>query len=582
MEYSGKTKSSSKNSKDRILKKLTSSMKENRFLPMDENLNLQAINFPGNVPANIMFPEELNRYLQDQIKTLTQENGQLRRSLEECESELQEHIEKENRPSPSSTVLSGASNRVSQLACGKIKELSKRVRDLTAEMEFYKSKYSGAERKLADFTREIQHESNSTTRQQDELEEEKRNNQIQTLTEKLNAANIKLCECRNQCQQLRLDLKMAQKVLSSEVGENVSIHSITTGNSNWRGRAQQIIGLQQKVAELQNRLKEQSASTEHESKRLASMKQMEKERREAQDRVENELKESVTQLDACKKKLEAARVRNKTLETQIINLKNRLSAMLDKSQHDDQLIATLTEQLNLHEKKRMEQDEMQQKTSKKLEQELTQEKTRTAELQTLLTQRDSRINQLERRLQSESTELQWVPHRLRSSGSRESESSQRSSGRNNKAVHSSNDLQTYLVLNKAVEAERLKLSELLAITNSRLDEQRRKAQDAQESLMSERKKCARLEVKVSRLELDKKPLSYRQTKLAGKELTIREEVADKIELLEEQVCLLRAQLQTVKQEREEDLKHYIQLLEQSHKIFLSSNNENNQENLLKL
>jgi hypothetical protein len=43
-----------------------------------------------------------------------------------------------------------------------------------------------------------------------EVEEEKR--QIQVLNEKLQAANTKLCESRNQCQQLRLDLKMAQKV----------------------------------------------------------------------------------------------------------------------------------------------------------------------------------------------------------------------------------------------------------------------------------------------------------------------------------------------------------------------------------
>ena len=90
------------------------------------------------------------------MQALTQENGQLRRSLEECESDLHEYIEKENKFSSSSAMFSDVPNRVSEIAASKIRELSKRVRDLTAEMEVYKSKYNAAEVKLAAFTRENQ------------------------------------------------------------------------------------------------------------------------------------------------------------------------------------------------------------------------------------------------------------------------------------------------------------------------------------------------------------------------------------------------------------------------------------------
>lgn len=42
------------------------------------------------------------------------------------------------------------------------------------------------------------------------------------------------------------------KALASEVGDNFSIHNITS--EGWRGRAQQICNLQQKVSELSEKL----------------------------------------------------------------------------------------------------------------------------------------------------------------------------------------------------------------------------------------------------------------------------------------------------------------------------------------
>lgn len=85
--------------------------------------------------------------------------------------------------------------------------------------------------------------------------------QIKSLQEKLSIANSKLFDTKNQNTQLKNDLKMANKILLQELGDNfISIQNFTTnGNSNgWRGRAQQILSLQQKNSELQERISNMS------------------------------------------------------------------------------------------------------------------------------------------------------------------------------------------------------------------------------------------------------------------------------------------------------------------------------------
>lgn len=57
--------------------------------------------------------------------------------------------------------------------------------------------------------------------------------------------------------QLRNDLKLATKLLQQEIGESFdTLQNLVSLNPNWRGRAQVICDLQQKVAELREKLKE--------------------------------------------------------------------------------------------------------------------------------------------------------------------------------------------------------------------------------------------------------------------------------------------------------------------------------------
>ncbi|PSN36612.1 hypothetical protein C0J52_10448 [Blattella germanica] len=350
--------------------------------------------------------EELN------LQGLTQENGQLRRCLEECETELQRSVQKENVSLPGS--------RVSEMASSMVKELSKRIRDLTAEMEGYKNKCKVLETQMKEDQGKasaLKDKEKGTSSTPVEAEE----HQIQTLNEKLSAANIKLCESRNQCQHLKQELKMAHKALSNEVGESVSLHSVTSSGSNWRGRAQQIISLQQKVAELQDRIKDLSGS---DSKRALATKILEKERKAALEQAEQNYRDSVSQLEECKRKSDAVRSRNRVLEAEVTNLRNRLKMLLEKSAHDDQLIKTFGNQLALQERRSKEHEEQQRRSTELLEQ---------------------RCRKLECDLSQDQQ----------------------------------NDNSQHQVLGMAAEAERIRLLELLSVTNRRMEEQRRIAQEAQ-------------------------------------------------------------------------------------------------------
>lgn len=127
---------------------------------------------------------------------------------------------------------------------------------------------------------------------------------------------------RNQNLQLRQELKVAQRALSNEIGENVTIQSLVAQGSNFRGRAQQIIHLQQKVTELTEKLQGHSSVSE-ESTRSKHLLAIEKEKRAIQERTTLKLKESQVQLDDTKRKLDAQRARTKILEAEAGDMKVR-------------------------------------------------------------------------------------------------------------------------------------------------------------------------------------------------------------------------------------------------------------------
>lgn len=77
---------------------------------------------------------------------------------------------------------------------------------------------------------------------------------MKCLQDRLSQTTNKLFEVRNKNIELKNELKLANKVLQQELGDSfISLQSFTS-QTNWRGRAQQIINLQQKNTELQDKV----------------------------------------------------------------------------------------------------------------------------------------------------------------------------------------------------------------------------------------------------------------------------------------------------------------------------------------
>ncbi|CAG2053605.1 unnamed protein product, partial [Timema podura] len=532
-----------------------------------------------NVPEQedgFMFPEELNRSLREHIRILTDENGRLHRCLGERESELHIAIEKlecnEKRHIASSLSVLSNQGQTSDLAASKIVELSKKVRELSSEIEIQKRKCRLVEAKLAGCCGAgLNSEDKDIKPKQEEVEKDP--NQVKLLTDKLQVTNQRLCESRNQCQALKQDLRMVQKALCSEAGENVSIHSLS---SNWRGRAQQIAALQQKLLEMQEKLNEQTEKqvvANADNRACVAMKMLEKERRVVQERTARELRERSVQLEDTKRRLDAGRARNKILEDELAGHKKRLATLLDKGKHDDQLISMLTGQLAALEKRCSNREDEARRANSRWEEDkqhllqditrnfvvkyidkyalriifddvykvhafdLLKEKSKLEKTESILAEKDVKIDQLEEKLR-QTLLIVSANDKLQRSSSQDILFSSSWSLSKLSEQHQTHSLSTqepcsedYQLLFLSGEAERARLLELVGVLNRRLNQQRDDAETVQECLRKERQKAAKLETKLAREELERtagsKVNSYRNKKRASESDIVSEEVAYK-------------------------------------------------------
>ncbi|KAL1115678.1 hypothetical protein AAG570_005968 [Ranatra chinensis] len=200
-----------------------------------------------------------------------------------------------------------------------------------------------------------------------------------------------------------------------------------------------------------------------------------------------------------------------------------------------------------------------------LKQELDQEKTKTTQFHSIVLEKDATISRLESKLNSQTPVHPEVPSPPEPSYSRESSSA--------KACGSSLTDSGQDIVSSMTEAERLRLMELLTVANRRLDGERLALDRCQDQLRQERKKCVRLETKLSRLERERvgcskatgygKPLP--KTSSHSAEL---ETLKDKAELLEEKCLALETRMSCLRQEREEDSRRYMNLIEETRNKFL--------------
>ncbi|XP_026507870.1 coiled-coil domain-containing protein 13 isoform X2 [Terrapene carolina triunguis] len=373
--------------------------------------------------------EDENEQLQDQLREVVDENGRLYKLVRERDFEirqLQKKIEEER------LALKGMSGLAGDVAATKIVELSKKNRELTAETESEKAKVKQLNNKVKELEKELQTAlgkiqslgGNDSGIKQSMLRRIEGNSpgspELKALQEKLTAANFKAMEFRNQLQTTKQELKMMQKLLASEVGEDVNIQNLLTISGSWRGRAQQILVLQGKLRELENQLgqsksrasvnnvdEEMLALTDPrklsaQEKNLLRIRSLEKEKKEALEKLSAEHNTLQKDHEDVKKKLDASKARNKVLSNEVKALKGQILTLLEKGKHDDELIdALLNEQKQMHEilKHLSLQDEKNKESQQSLGQHLNSEAQKQSsligQLQQMVAEREAKIKELE-------------------------------------------------------------------------------------------------------------------------------------------------------------------------------------------
>ena len=216
----------------------------------------------------------------------------------------------------------------------KIVELSKKNRVLHAELASERTRVRELEKAARVATTQQQvktREREEEERGEGRGEEELMRRQLRCVQELLTQSKGKVSEYSNQCQQLRQELKLAQRVIAREVGEGVSVSSLLSGQGGWRGRSQQIINLRNKLSEMKGLLRKTqggeggvcpASSSGDGGRARAVLDKMERERRESVESVKRDMEKVQTECVELKRECHALWARNKTLTEELKSLKS--------------------------------------------------------------------------------------------------------------------------------------------------------------------------------------------------------------------------------------------------------------------
>ncbi|KAM7064238.1 coiled-coil domain-containing protein 13 isoform 1-T1 [Molossus nigricans] len=366
--------------------------------------------------------------LRHQLRETVDENGRVYKLLKERDFEIK-HLQKKIEEDRS--VFTGSAGVAGDVIATKIVELSKRNRVLMAESEVAKTRVKQLRNRVQELEQELQtalarlpakgatDAGAKPPRAQTGDRALPETPEVKALQDRLAAANLKMSDLRNQVQSLKQELRMAQKVLASEAGEDVNIQQLLSSPGTWRGRAQQILVLQSKVRELEKQLGQTqsrsvgTASDElsvcpgprkmsAQEKNLLRIRNLEREKQEGWEKLAGERDALQRELDELKKKFEGVRSRNKVLSGEVKTLRSQMGTLVEKGRHDDELIDALMDQLKQlqeilgslslqEEKTRASQHRLDQQ----LNNEAQQSSSLVAQLQAMVAEREAKVRQLE-------------------------------------------------------------------------------------------------------------------------------------------------------------------------------------------
>lgn len=192
--------------------------------------------------------------------------------------------------------------------------------------------------------------------------------EIAKLNSRLNALSQKYQDEKLQSQTLKSKVSQLQQILQQEVGDDAklsqAINQKQSDGTGWRGRAQQIVQLKQRVLQLEQAVKRAgsasggeecafapdstdscSAVSFRESHRTA-LRQTQKERRQESERLQQSLDAAMELNGKLKAKIGAAQLRITMLENSAKETKSKIHVLVQKTQHDDEYIQLLQQELD--------------------------------------------------------------------------------------------------------------------------------------------------------------------------------------------------------------------------------------------
>ncbi|XP_066537933.1 coiled-coil domain-containing protein 13 isoform X2 [Hoplias malabaricus] len=558
--------------------------------------------------------------LHEQIRGLRDENGRLYKLLGEKEFEIKRLKKKREEDRLSLVGMAGVPGDVAAI---KIVELSKKNRELAAEIEREKAK----------------------------------SKQMSNRVKVLEKEGVSISHSHLNVSQTKEMSKSEDEVLSSEVGEDVCVPQLLNNPGSWRGRAQQILALNNRVRALEEQKNSFSSKQQPgdlglqenmlrngshlkiQDKNHSYIRSIERDRKETLEKLSVDYELLLNEHSDIKKKLEGSRARNHVLSSDIRALKAQISTLLDKGKHDDELVDALLKRQTqlqallgeLSQKDKLHQ-ETQQGLDTQLQTEAFQHISLIDQLKQMVSEREAKVQQLEQEIQdlslkkqgSRDTELKNVssstPKEANEDARRKSSSARSDLG--HKLVestpallsdnstdfrYSSEELYSaklsslqaecckYRALYQAADVERDRLLQLVILQQTREEELKQKYTETEQKFWEERRRSVILEQQLERTKLEtergsslrvncsRTGASYGSLSLLEKQegLSPRKsteltrdaqlcELGTQLAVQQEELEALRTSLKNALQAKEEDLHLYSTMITEVKHVFLQA------------
>ncbi|XP_028176418.1 putative autophagy-related protein 11 [Ostrinia nubilalis] len=544
---------------------------------------------------DVLYPPELNAHLIEQLKVMTCENNQLRK----CVFTKDEEIKELNKTVTDLNqrirdIISGTGPAISSKSAGiissKITELCKQNRHLVAEVEGYKTKNSALERKIMQLDLINKENEKLDMCLCKEEPPDTTSDELKDLNNKLNAVNKKLYDSKNRNLELKNDILIATKILQQELGDKfTSIKELQNDLAGWKGRAQQIVLLQARISELEEKL-----NGKHKDLIDAKRKDQTQIIREIENKRKKEMEMSMKELECLKeenhdikKKLDGAKCRIRNLECDAITIRQKMQTLVEKSNHDDLLI---TEQRNQIKSLELYYQEILKENTAKM----NKMNSEMAEYQKLMKNTDAKIDALRKQATEKSAKID----ELRAQLLRYEECSLQSVFFTPMKTATDNEIkklsELVVVLNERLDAERHKWEEL-EITQRKLKEKKRRlerrvaALDEEVKTLRESKRASRVS-KTSVAKEQQYEFGMTSTSVTKKHSSItavaekpsesssesqpvdydsldKEDLKYKLELSEEKLKIMEDKLKMIEEEKQEDYNHLTDMIQTSKQLF---------------